>query len=113
MRDPYDQGTTSQPTLGLGAQIRALLAKAPKTLGGERKPTWADLVVPPPSVTGGAKADPNHPSRKHDGDLAPSYAVKDLPDPTDPRSRRRDRRRVSVYIDSQERKARRRVASRG
>jgi hypothetical protein len=28
--------------------------------------TWHELIAPGPPPTGGAKADPNHPSRKHD-----------------------------------------------
>jgi hypothetical protein len=74
--------------------------KVAKTTDGHNADRfWYAIVPPGPRPTGGAKADPNHPSRKHDGPArsftwTPSgpEAGKAIPS----RPRRRDRRPAMV-----------------
>lgn len=71
--------------------------------------SWEEIVAPGPLPTGGAKADPKHPSRKHDGPprsvmLTPASQVsRGLPG-----VRRRDRRPALIAAAKASRKQARR-----
>ena len=84
--------------------LRRLAGRQPETitprdtrrrlLSGQTAPaaqtgaTWQSLVAPGPAPTGGARANPHHPSRKHDIERpAPTYLVTHDPQP-DRRTRR-------------------------
>ena len=57
--------------------------------------TWNALVAAPPRPTGGAAANPDHPSRKHDTSLRSRSAPVPPPPDVPSATRRRDRRAAS------------------